>query len=74
MEKLLCGVDLGGTKLAVVLMGEDGTIRDERVVYDHKQCPNQELVAYICDLVQELLTRNHLHESDLRGIGVGFPV
>jgi len=73
MEKLLCGVDLGGTKLAVVLMDEGGAIRDERVVYDHKQCPNQELVDYICNLIQELLTRNHLSEADLRGIGVGFP-
>lgn len=73
MEKLLCGVDLGGTKLAVVLMDEGGTIRDERVVYNHRELPDQELADYMCELVQDLLARNHLSDADLRGIGVGFP-
>ena len=43
---MICAVigDLGGTKLAVVLMDEGGMVHDERGVYDHKQCPNQELV------------------------------
>jgi glucokinase len=70
---MLCGVDLGGTKLAVILMDDGGVIRDESVVYDHKNLPDQTLVMYMCELVQNLLAQNHLHETDLAGIGVGFP-
>lgn len=35
MEKLLCGVDLGGTKLSVGLIYADGRIHDKITVYDH---------------------------------------
>ena len=73
MGKLLCGVDLGGTKLAVVLIDEQGTIRHKRVVYDHATKTDAEIVLYIIDLVRQVLSSNGLKETDLYGIGVGFP-
>ena len=73
MEKLLCGVDLGGTKLSVGLVQPDGTIYDKLVVYDHKDKDEIMIVDQITRLIKELISRNGLIESDLIGIGMGFP-
>ena len=35
MEKILCGVDLGGTKLSAGLVNGAGQIIDKKIVYDH---------------------------------------
>ena len=43
MEKLLCGIDLGGTKLSVGLVNPEGKIIDKIVVYD----PEKNRVQYI---------------------------
>jgi glucokinase len=73
MEKLLCGVDLGGTKLALVLTNESGQIRDKLVVYDHVTKSDGDITDYICDLIEKLLLRNEVCDTDLEGIGVCFP-
>jgi glucokinase len=73
MDKWLCGVDLGGTKLAVVLTNEEGSIRDKIVVHDHVRKTDHEIVPYIADLINTLLVKNSLNEMNLHGIGVCFP-
>ena len=72
MEKLLCGVDLGGTKLAACLMTPGGRIVDREVVFDHAGKDEMEVVRRIRDLVDTLLTRGGLAVGDIEGIGVGF--
>jgi glucokinase len=71
-EKLLCGVDLGGTKLAVGLVSRDGTIVDRIVVHDHLNKTEREICRQIASLAKTLLVRNDCSEEDLIGIGVGF--
>ena len=73
MEKLFCGVDLGGTKLSVGLIDTEGRLHDKITVYDHRGKEEILIVDQISQLIRELLTRNNLVESDLHGIGVGFP-
>jgi glucokinase len=73
MEKLLCGVDLGGTKLSLGLVNSDGNIFDKITVFDHVGMNEEAIVAYITQLVKKLISSNNLTESDLEGIGVGFP-
>jgi glucokinase len=73
MKQRLCGVDFGGTKLAVVLTDLDGMIQDKHVVYDHVSKPDHEIARYIVRLVKELLARNQLEETDVEGIGICFP-
>jgi glucokinase len=73
MEKLLCGVDLGGTKLSVGLVYPDGKIKDKITVYDHVGKKEEAIVCQITELIHQLLLSNNLNESDLRGIGMGFP-
>jgi glucokinase len=73
MEKLLCGVDLGGTKLSVGLINVDGRIHDKLTVYDHVGKNEIMIVDQIIRLIRQLISQNELSESDLRGIGMGFP-
>jgi glucokinase len=73
MEKLLCGVDLGGTKLSVGLINRDGRIHDKITIYDHVLKSEIMVVEQITLLIRQLLSSNGLTESDLEGIGIGFP-
>jgi glucokinase len=73
MEKLLCGVDLGGTKLSVGLVHRDGTILDKITVYDHVGKNEHEIADQITSLIRQQIFKNGLTESDLEGIGIGFP-
>ncbi len=73
MEKLLCGVDLGGTKLSAALVKLDGTIVDEMRTHDHTDKDENSIVKIIAELVHSLLNKNKLDEDNLLGIGVVFP-
>lgn len=73
MEKILCGVDLGGTKLSVGLVYPDGRILDKITVFDHTGKNEDSTVNYITELVRQVISVNNLRESDLEGIGIGFP-
>ena len=73
MEKLLCGVDLGGTKLSVGLIHQDGKILDKVTVFDHAGKTETMIVEQIVYLIKNILEANRLKESDLLGIGMGFP-
>lgn len=73
MEKLLCGVDLGGTKLSVGLVTPDGIIKDKIIVYDHVGKNESLIVEKITGLIRKLISGNGLLETDLTGIGIGFP-
>jgi glucokinase len=73
MEKILCGVDLGGTKLSVGLIKPDGKLFDKITVYDHRGKDENMIVLQISQLIRQVLSKNNLTESDLDGIGIGFP-
>jgi glucokinase len=73
MEKVLCGVDLGGTKLSVGLIYRDGRILDKVTVYDHVDKSEHEIADLITLLIKQQISKNGLSESDLEGIGIGFP-
>lgn len=73
MEKLLVGVDLGGTKLSIGLITPDGKVRDKVTVYDHRGKEELIIVDQISSLIRQLLSKNNLTENEIRGIGMGFP-
>ncbi|NSW94450.1 MAG: ROK family protein [Bacteroidales bacterium] len=73
MEKLLCGVDIGGTKLSAGIVERDGTVRSKITVYDHTGKTEHQIVDQIAGLIWDLLKKNNLTEQDLEGIGTGFP-
>jgi glucokinase len=71
MKKILCGVDIGGTKLSTTLVRMDGSILDKCIDCDHVDKQEKELVSQIEGNVRRLLLNNNLEESDLLGIGIG---
>jgi glucokinase len=74
MEKLLCGVDLGGTNLSAGLVRSDGgTLVDDICTHDHVHKDEDGIINNIAYLVNALLEKNGLEEDDLLGIGVVFP-
>jgi len=73
MERFLCGVDIGGTKLSAGLIRQDGSIYDKVTIYDHVEKKEHVLVEMITGIIKDLCTRNELKEPDLLGIGIGFP-
>ncbi len=71
MGKLLCGVDIGGTKLSTALITESGQIIDKCIECDHVDKPECLMVDQITYTINRLLRHNKLQESDLLGIGIG---
>jgi len=72
MEKLLCGADLGGTKLSVGLVRRDGSLLDKETVYDHADKTEGQTVDAIGACLDSLLERRGLGKENLLGLGVGF--
>lgn len=71
MEKILCGVDIGGTKLSTALVDQNGTILDKCIDCDHVTRNENQLVEQISGNILKLIKKNNLDETDLLGIGVG---
>ena len=72
-EKLLCGVDFGGTKLAIGLVDKRGKLIDKVIVFDHTSKKEDDVILEIASLIKDLLSKNNLKENELEGVGVGFP-
>lgn len=71
MRKVLCGVDIGGTKLSTALVTQDGIILDKIFDCDHVDKPEAQLVEQVAGNIKKLVRNNNLNESDLLGIGIG---
>jgi glucokinase len=71
MDKILCGVDIGGTKCSIALLNHDGKILDKIYSCAHVGLDEIGLVKMVAGQITELIQRNHLQETDLHGIGIG---
>jgi glucokinase len=71
MGTILCGVDIGGTKLSVALISTEGVIIDKCLDCDHVEKSECGLTDQIKYNIRRMLKRNNLTESDLCGIGIG---
>jgi glucokinase len=71
MEKLLCGIDLGGTKLAAGLFSRSGVQIDRVEINDHVEKDNDGVTESIIGLVKRIQSQNRIDDSVLLGIGIG---
>jgi len=72
MSRVLCGVDIGGTKCSIALIDEDGKILDKIYTCAHVEEEEEDgMVNMVAGHVKELLQRNQVKESDLPALGVG---
>ena len=72
MGKILCGVDLGGTKLAAALFEQDGTLIAKELVYDHRKDSCDEVVLVIVELLTKLFKENGVDTDRIAGIGTAL--
>ncbi len=70
-QQILCGVDIGGTKVAIGLINEHGFLLDKIQTCAHVDRKEEEVIAMVAGKVKEILHRNRLQEKDLPAIGVG---
>ena len=71
MDKILCGVDIGGTKLSVALMTTAGEIIEKCIDCDHVLKSECGLTDQVKFNIRRLLKNNGFKETDLLGIGMG---
>ena len=71
MSRVLCGVDIGGTKCSIALIDEEGKILDKIYTCAHVEEGERGMVDMVAGHVKELLQRNQVKQSDLPAIGVG---
>ena len=71
MQKILCGVDIGGTKLSTALITDKGRIIDKIYDYDHTVLKENQLVKHVADNINRIIDGNNLQHSDILGIGIG---
>ena len=71
MEKLLCGVDIGGTKCSVALVNHEGKIIDRNDTCNHVTQHEEGLVELVAAHIKQLISHNKLQETDIEGIGIG---
>jgi glucokinase len=70
--KLICGVDLGGTKLSAALFDQKGSLIGKEIIHKHVDETTDGIVRITAELVKTLLTNNNVEFSDILGIGVGL--
>ncbi len=69
---LLCGIDIGGTKLAAGLTRPDGTILDALERTDHTSLDESGLMDMAAEMVRALCARAHCPIADVEGVAVGM--
>lgn len=70
-EPLLCGIDLGGTKISIALVRRDGTIHASRQIRDHRGQPPERVVESIAASVSDLMRASGVAIESIQGVGVG---
>ena len=69
-EQVAIGVDIGGTKIRVGIVGAEGVVYDvPRTIPTCAELPGEEIVQRLIALIKETLS--HAGEYDVLGIGVG---
>ncbi|MDD3212500.1 MAG: ROK family protein [Eubacteriales bacterium] len=67
------GIDIGGTKVNVGLLREDGGIVEHCVFSSAGAAETDSFVDVVCTAVEGLLSRNSIELSQVSHIGVGIP-
>lgn len=71
MDRLLCGVDIGGTKCSIALIDHTGNIVDKIHTCAHVSGSEEELVRVVAENIALLLERKGLSLADFPSIGMG---
>jgi len=67
------GVDVGGTKIAVGLVDQDGQLLFQKSCPTRAERPAHEVIEDITVLIKKLVKESHKEMTDILGIGIGIP-
>jgi glucokinase len=67
------GIDIGGTKVNIGLVNDEGQIIDSRRMPVQIGLVPSRFIAQISDEVRHLILKNGLHEESINSFGVGVP-
>lgn len=70
-NKWLCGVDLGGTKIAIAIVSTEGKIENSMEIRDHRTKSEDTIVHDIAAAIDGLITKTGVTKDHLLGVGVG---
>lgn len=70
-EKLIVGIDIGGTKIALALISLSGEIR-KKIIFPTPQIGPEKSFIYISKKIEEMLDDAAVVISDTVGIGIGI--
>lgn len=71
IDQLLCGVDLGGTKIVVAFVDGRGVAVEREEIRNHQTLSGDEITARIADAVARLTAKRQIDRDGFGGIGVG---
>lgn len=67
------GIDFGGTNIKIGLVSEKGRVIAKRELSTHSYKKRGEIIAAICDSVNNLICAEGIQKKDIGGLGVGVP-
>lgn len=71
-KKVIIGIDIGGTKIMIGAITQDGTIQGTPIKFPtNSSDPSETIINRIVRTVEELLENLNLYISDVIGIGIG---
>lgn len=71
--KYAIGVDIGGTKVAIAVVTEEGKIVSDTVIKTDLTIRPEAMIERICENIEEVLTESKVDRADIVGIGMGAP-
>ncbi|WP_077328608.1 ROK family protein [Virgibacillus siamensis] len=71
--KYSIGVDIGGTKVAVAIVDQIGSIVKHRIIPTDLSIPPEQMIKRIIQVVNEVLRDDRFSHDVITGIGVGVP-
>ncbi len=67
------GVDIGGTKVAIALVNQNGEIISEIVIPTDLSITPEDMIARICEEIKSVVRKARIELEDIIGIGIGAP-
>src|SRR5690625_4917566 len=71
--KYSIGVDIGGTKVAIAVVSEEGHIKFENVIPTNVEISPEEMIEMICSEIRSVIDQSKVDQKSIIGIGIGAP-
>lgn len=72
-RKVNVGIDIGGTKVNIGIVNEDGKILDKSKISSENSSDMSKFVKQIAEALFDLINRNEISAKEINFIGVGVP-